>query len=589
METQSVNNAASSEVVIVGAGPTGLMLANILGGYGRSVTVLEAMDRLIDYPRGVGLDDESFRTIQTVGLVDAVRPHTSPQHIMRLVNGAGKVVLVNDPHTDEFGWARKHAFIQPEVDRALYEGLTRFPHVRVLFGHRVEEVVEDSGSVTAIALVTGEDGEVAERRFQARYLVGCEGGKSPTRKRLGVTFDGESPPTRWLVVDVANDPLGTPNVFLGADPKRPYVSIGLPHAVRRWEFMLHDGESEEQVTEQAFVDALLADHVPDPADLQVIRRRVFTHHGRVASSFRKGRQLVAGDAAHLMPVWMGQGWNSGMRDATNLGWKLAAVLSGQAEDTLLDTYTTERRDHAKAMVELSLTFGKYIKITNPALALARDAVSSVLNLFPQVKSYFAEMRFKPMPRYTEGVLADPTTRESGRARPELTSGLVPVRTANTKVSPVGVQFPQPRVNTAGAENVLLDDAIGNWWSVIVWGNSPKDVLPEESLATLRALGARLVAVVPETQRAWAETYMDPDVLVLGDHTGRMKQWFDDRPTPLVFVRPDRFVAGACLTQHAPETLDAILRAMSFTGRTADAITASEPLAARNCPTGALSS
>src|SRR5690606_39843023 len=217
METQSVNNAASSEVVIVGAGPTGLMLANILGGYGRSVTVLEAMDRLIDYPRGVGLDDESFRTIQTVGLVDAVGPHTSPQHIMRLVNGAGKVVLVNDPHTDEFGWARKHAFIQPEVDRALYEGRTRFPHVRVLFGHRVEEVVEDSGSVTAIALVTGEDGEVAERRFQARYLVGCEGGKSPTRKRLGVTFDGESPPTRWLVVDVANAPLGTPNVFLGAD------------------------------------------------------------------------------------------------------------------------------------------------------------------------------------------------------------------------------------------------------------------------------------------------------------------------------------------------------------------------------------
>jgi len=557
------------------------MLANILGGYGRQVTVLEAMDGLIDYPRGVGLDDESFRTIQTVGLVESVRPHTAPQHIMRLVNGAGKVVLVNDPQTDEFGWARKHAFIQPEVDRALYEGLSRFPNVRVLFGHRVEDVLEDSGSVTAIALVTGEDGRVEERRFPARYLVGCEGGKSPTRKRLGVKFDGESPPTRWLVVDVANDPLGTPNVFLGADPKRPYVSIGLPHAVRRFEFMLRDGESEEQVTEQAFVDRLLADHVPNPSDLQVIRRRVFTHHGRVASSFRTGRQLVAGDAAHLMPVWMGQGWNSGMRDATNLGWKLAAVLSGQADDALLDTYTTERRGHAQAMVDLSLTFGKFIKITNPVAALARDAATSVLNLFPQVKSYFAEMRFKPMPRYTEGVLADPTTRESGRARAEITSALVPVRTANTRVSPVGVQFPQPRVNTRAASNVLLDDAIGNWWSVIVWGNSPEDVLPAESLDKLRALGARLVAVVPETQRSWAEQYMDSEVLVLGDHTGRVKKWFDDRPTPLVFVRPDRFVAGACLTQHGPETLDAILQAMAFTGNPAEAITVSEPLTARH--------
>jgi 3-(3-hydroxy-phenyl)propionate hydroxylase len=560
-----------SEVLIVGAGPAGLMLANILGMYGRTVTVLEAMDQLIDYPRGVGLDDESFRTVQTVGLVDTVRPHTNPQHIMRLVNGAGKVILVNNPQTDEFGWERKHGFIQPEVDKALYEGLARFDHVQVHFGHRVEDVLEDGESVTAIALVAGSDGEVEERRFRGRYLVGCEGGKSPTRKRLGVSFEGESPSTRWLVVDVNNDPLGTPNVFLGADPKRPYVSIGLPHAVRRWEFMLRDGETEDQVTDPAYVNELLANHVPNPSDLDFIRARVFTHHGRVASNFRKGRQLIAGDAAHLMPVWMGQGWNSGMRDATNLGWKLAAVLAGQADDELLDTYTTERKGHAKAMVDLSLTFGKFIKVTNPIAATARDVASSVLNLLPQVKRYFADMRFKPMPRYTQGVLVDPTTQASGTAAAGLTSKLIPVLTANSTVSPVGVQFPQPRVHTCLASNVLLDDAIGNWWSVIVWGNSPKDVLPQSSLDKLDALGARLVAVVPETQRAWAEQYMDPDVLVLGDHTGRLKKWFDDRPTPLVFLRPDRFVAGACLTQHAPATLDAMLLAMAFTGQPADSI------------------
>nr|AAB81312.1 3-(3-hydroxyphenyl) propionate hydroxylase [Rhodococcus globerulus] len=429
-----------TEVLIVGAGPAGLMLANILGMYGKQVTVLEAMDTLIDYPRGVGLDDESFRTIQTVGLVDAIRPHTNPQHIMRLVNGAGKVMLVNNPQTVEFGWERKHGFIQPEADKALYEGLSRFGNVQVLFGHRVENVEEDGQSVTAIALVSRPDGTIEERRFSAQYLVGCEGGKSPTRKRLGVSFEGESPSTRWLVVDVNNDPLGTPNVFLGADPKRPYVSIGLPHAVRRWEFMLHDDETEEQVTDPDYVNALLADHVPNPAELDFIRRRVFTHHGRVASDFRKGRQLIAGDAAHLMPVWMGQGWNSGMRDATNLGWKLAAVLSGQADDALLDTYTSERKDHAQAMVDLSLTFGRLIKITNPVGAVLRDAASSVLNLFPQVKSYFADMRFKPMPRYTRGVLADPNTRESGSAAAKLTSKLIPVLTANVKNSPVGVQF-----------------------------------------------------------------------------------------------------------------------------------------------------
>lgn len=555
------------DVIVVGAGPTGLMLANILGRYGRSVTVLEARHDLIDYPRGVGLDDESYRTIQTVGLVETVRPHTNPQHIMRLVNGAGKVILVNNPTTAEFGWARKHGFIQPAVDRALFDGLARFGNVEVLFGYSVENVVEDADSVTAIA---------NGHRIKARYLVGCEGGKSPTRKRIGVEFDGVSPSTRWLVVDVANDPLGTPNVFLGADPKRPYVSIGLPHAVRRWEFMVHDHETDEQVTDPAFVNRMLAEHVPDPSRLTYIRRRVFTHHARVAGSFRRGRQLIAGDAAHLMPVWLGQGWNSGMRDATNLGWKLATVLEGRADDGLLDTYTDERREHARAMVDLSLTFGRFIKVTNPLAARGRDAASAALNLFPKVQSYFAEMRFKPMPRYTRGVLVDPTTGEPGRAAAKLTSRLIPVRTANTTVSPVGVQFPQPRVTVGADSDVLLDDATGAWWTVLCWGNNPHDLLPAESLEKLAKLGARLVAVVPETQREWnekhwAQAYPNADVLVVGDHTGALKRWFDDRPTPLVFLRPDRFVAGACLAQDAPATLDAILTSMSFvdTGSPAD--------------------
>src|SRR5690606_17584322 len=168
-------------------------------------------------------------------------------------------------------------------------------------------------------------------------------------------------------------------------------------------------------------------------------------------SFRKGRQIIAGDAAHLMPVWMGQGWNSGMRDATNLGWKLATILSGQATDDLLDTFTEERRDHAKAMVDLSLTMGKVIKITNPLGVLARDTASSVLNLFPAVKSYFADMRFKPMPRYVKGVLADPSTKASGTANGKLTNKLIPFTTANTNVSPVGVQFIQPKVRTDRSE------------------------------------------------------------------------------------------------------------------------------------------
>lgn len=137
-----------------------------------------------------GEDDESLRTIQAVGLVETVLPHTTPHHIMRLVKSAGNVLLVSDPATTEFGWGRKHGFIQPEVDRALLNGLRRFDDVVVVYGHSVFEVAEDEESVTVTARGKSADGSTAERCVRARYLVGCDGGKSPTRKRLGIGFDG---------------------------------------------------------------------------------------------------------------------------------------------------------------------------------------------------------------------------------------------------------------------------------------------------------------------------------------------------------------------------------------------------------------
>lgn len=552
-----------TEVLIVGAGPAGLMLANLMGLYGHDVTVLEQLPELIDYPRGVGIDDESLRTVQTAGLSETVLPHTTAQHIMRLVNGRGKVIMTNEPKADEFGWPRKSGFVQPLVDKALHDGLERFHNVSIKFNHRVIDVVQTLDDVVAtVEFDDGTDTPVI-KRVRAQYIVGCEGGKSGTRKRMGVSFEGKSPATRWLVVDAENDPLGTPNVFLGADPKRPYVSIGLAHAIRRWEFMIFDHETDEQVTDKAFIHNLLKDHVPDPSSLEIIRERVFTHHGRIAGSFRQRRQIIAGDAAHLMPVWMGQGWNSAVRDATNLAWKLATVLRGHADETLLDTYDSERRDHAKAMIDLSLTLGAVIKPTNPFVVGARDGLAAALNLVPSVKSYFSEMRFKPMPRYTSGVVVDPTSFTAGKAKAKLSSKMIPTLTANNRTSPVGVQFIQPLVSTKNHASIRLDEAVGNWWTVLAWGNNPQGMFDAAELARLETLGATFVAVVPESQRVWAEKEYPANVVVVGDITGGLKKWFDDRPTPVLFLRPDRFVAAAVLAQDAPRALKALLKALSF--------------------------
>ncbi|GAA1699879.1 bifunctional 3-(3-hydroxy-phenyl)propionate/3-hydroxycinnamic acid hydroxylase [Microbacterium sediminicola] len=535
----------TSDVLIIGAGPVGLSLANLLGMRGVSVTVLEALPKLIDYPRGVGIDDESLRSLQTMGLVEKALPFTTPSHIMRLVNGKGRRITEIRPTTDEFGWSRRNAFIQPEIDRVLFEGLERFPHVTVLFGHEVSSISDDGAEVT----VSGTTLEGESFRRTASYLVGSDGGRSRTRKHMGVSFEGQSPSTRWLVVDVRDDPIGTPNIYLGGDPRRPYVSLGLPQAIRRFEFMLFDDEPDSLVEDDGFVEKLLADHVPDPLTVDIVRARVYTHHSRIAGDFRKGRIFIAGDAAHLMPVWQGQGWNSGERDATNLAWKLAAVVTGQCDDRLLDTYHAERHAHAKAMIDLSTAFGRVVKPTNRVVAALRDAAASALNSFPAARDYFAQMKYKPMPRYTTGaiVTGEPTDLHVRRSSPN-------------KTSPVGTQLIQPNVVDALGATKLLDDVIGYRWAVLQWGGNPERLFSDEQRETLRRLGAVLVSVRPVVQME-IDQPQDADAVVVGDVTGRLKAWFDDRDTPVLFLRPDRFIAATALAQQAGTRLEELAAAV----------------------------
>lgn len=553
-----------TEVLIIGGGPVGLTLANLLGVRGTSAIVLEARSELIDYPRGVGLDDESIRTLATAGLWEQIEPYTVPHHVVRFVNGKGQVLATNNPRTQEFGYVRKHGFIQPLVDKELATGLDRFAETQLRFGHEVVDLAEEADHVR----VTAETAAGERVELTAAYVVGAEGGRSFTRSwlgaRHGIEFEGKSPSTRWLVVDVEDDPIGTPSVYLGADPRRPYVSIGLPLGIRRWEFMLFDDEPTELVETAGFRRTLLGRHVPDPDALEIINQRVFTHHGRIATSFREGRVMLAGDAAHLMPVWLGQGWNSGIRDATNLAWKLTAILRGQASDDLLDTYTDERHRHASDMIDVNMAAGAIMKC-GPVKGWLRDRAASLLNLRPAMKAYFSELRFKPMPRYAAGVVVDQATLEPGRSEVSFKGPeLAPFVDSAGEISPVGLQFIQPRVSAAGATDVLLDQVTGDWWTVAAWGNDPARLLSEQDLATVERLGIKLVAFFPETQRSWAEKrFAGSPTTVVGDTTGALKDWFDVRACGFVVLRPDRFVAAASLTQQASAAFNATLQAASY--------------------------
>ncbi len=528
--------AEKFDVVIVGGGPVGLTLANILGLQGVHVLVVEERDSLIDYPRGVGLDDEALRTFQSIGLVDRVLPHTVPNQILRFFDAKRKLLAEMAPPDARFGWPKRNGFVQPMVDAELLAGLDRFDNVEVRWGHRMENCTGTPDCVT-VEFADGRDS------VTARYVVGCDGGRSATRRLMGVSFDGTTSETRWLVVDCANDPLGHPNSEVGADPARPYVSISIAHGIRRFEFMIHGDESDEEADSPDFVRRMLAQMVPDPARVDVIRHRVYTHHSRIAGAFRQGRLMIAGDAAHLMPVWQGQGYNSGIRDAANLGWKLAAVVTGQAEDALLDSYDVERRKHARAMIDLSTMVGRVISPTNRRVAALRDKVIHGASLVPSLKRYVLEMRFKPMPRYEQGAVwhcGSPTEN-----------------------SPTGTLFIQPRVDTRDQQNVLLDDVLGIGFAVLCWSNNPRALLGDDAFDRWKRLGATFVAVRPMTQLRWTG-HDDPDVVLVGDRSGALKAWFDAHTESVLFLRPDRCIAAACIAQRAPESSASLFEVLNLT-------------------------
>ena len=525
----AVNDPATPyvDVLIVGAGPVGLLIGNFLGAAGLTVMIVEALPDLIDYPRGVGIDDESLRTFQAAGLVEAILPHVTHQQAMRFVNGKGRVFASIDPRTDEFGWPRRSTFIQPLIDRVSADGLRRFRGVELRLAHVVNGFVQDDDGVT----VTLTDASGTPRRVRCQYLVGCDGGRSRTREALGIAFAGKTDANRWIVIDIADDPLGLPNAYLHADPVRPYACIALPHGLRRLEFMLFPGEGDDGEVPRDVLNKMLARVLPDPARINIIRARVYTHNGRLADRFRKGRVLLAGDAAHIMPVWQGQGFNSGVRDAFNLSWKLALVAKGVCSDVLLDTYEMERRGHAQAMISLSQTAGAILAVRNPVKVWARDAFTYVANLLPPVKRYFLEMRFKPMPRYREGALDyGPRGFDVG--------------------SPVGRMFIQTRVALADGWQGRLDDALGGGFALLSWGAKPSRWTNDRTRQILEGLGTRLIWVVSMSQVAY-ETERHTDVTVLGDLDGRLKQWFGTTPKSLVLLRPDRFVALNC----GPQELD----------------------------------
>jgi 3-(3-hydroxy-phenyl)propionate hydroxylase len=351
------------DVAIVGYGPVGATAANLLGARGLEVEVFEATTSVYHLPRAAHFDAEVMRVFQGIGLANAVLSCAAPVRGMHFVTASGQKLMCFDAPDEPTanGWAAGYMFYQPDLERTLRAGVTRFPNVRVNLGTEVTAV---------------RDGEVeaAGRVVRARYVLGCDGARSLVRRSAGIELDDAGFDQPWLVVDtfLRRDVALSPVVLQVCDPSRPSTFVPSAGAHRRWEFMVMPGERPEEMEKPARVRELLAPWV-DPDAVDVVRAVVYSFHALVSSSWRTGSLVLAGDAAHQMPPFLGQGMCAGIRDVASLAWKLDLVLRGTASDALLDTYQTEREPDVRQIVRLAVQLGGLIQTTDAAVAAARDA------------------------------------------------------------------------------------------------------------------------------------------------------------------------------------------------------------------------
>lgn len=517
---------AEPKVVVVGAGPCGAILANLLGEFAIRTLLVDRELDVLDYPRAVGIDDESLRTLQAIGLAEAASRDMIANTPLRYYSSDGHCFAQVRPTERPFGWPRRSNFLQPLFERTLRDGLARYPTVETRYGCALQGLTQDEAGV-GVELVDAS-GQVETVR--TRYLVGADGGRSTVRRLTGIDLVGSTASSRWLVVDVKNDQLAAPYAAVHCHPQHPTMVIALPYRHRRFEFKLGADEQEPDVLEEETVLRRLEpfyDGLPLP---DIARSRVYLHHSRVARSFQSGRVFLAGDAAHLQPPFFGQGMNSGVRDATNLAWKLAAVVRGQAGESVLASYDVERRKHATAMVSFATRIGQMYSPRNRATEVARDSLFRVVNRVPGARDYILQMKYKPMPDYTGGLVV-----------PSGSPGSI-----------VGRMAPQPVVEAPDGSRRRLDDVLGDWFAVVGIHCDPLEHLGEAGRAEWERLGTRFVAVqvpraVPLEERGVAAAATTGAGSWRGaDVDGVFADLALARPADQVLiVRPDRYVMAAC--------------------------------------------
>jgi 2-polyprenyl-6-methoxyphenol hydroxylase-like FAD-dependent oxidoreductase len=501
---KEVDSSEIVDVVQVGYGPVGQVIASLLGREGFTMTVLEKHVGLYSVSRAGSLDHEAMRILQSVGIADDLEPKLAPMYAMDMIDAQGEIVASAPFATDSVsGWRRAYGLYQPDLEDALDRAARTFAGVEVLVGWEVIRVDQhdDHVEIESRERATGNT-----RIDRGRYLIGADGANSSVREAVGIERSDFGYVGSWLVCDYEHtDPLMSLPFYSAfvVDPQRPTLAgrwLGRRHS--RMEFMIRPDESPADFESLDVAWDLSRPYGLLPETSRIVRNAVYQFRSLLAENWRVGRVILAGDSAHVMPPFMGQGMCSGLRDGVSLAWRLKLVLRGQAGPELLDSYAQERRDHVEQVIRASMGMGWLVSVTDPDDARERDA----------------DLRSEGMP--------------DTPPFPGLTGGVLLSGAAGAPTRGAGDLSAQPRVSIDGRQG-RLDDLTGSGWRIITRRAVETSSLTQDQRQLLDTLDARIVWASPVSGTADAFDFeMEVDA------------WLESLGAEVVIVRPDFYTYGS---------------------------------------------